>query len=147
MSNGNGAGKDPIVHEPSFFEDASIYYARKVRGLFLAAGLIMVLAVPILSDEIFVNRYADILLLISFFWILLFGVAGTLGRKRMTVDIAISACALIFFEYAAIINYERYAYTITPIFIVSQVLAVIFFLSLFFSILTYRRFCVENEES
>ena len=145
MANGEGSspGGGYDYREP-FLEEPSAYYVKRVRALFLAAGLIMVLSVPILGEQIFVSKGADIFLFVSFFWIVLFGVIGALGRRMMIVDIIVSAAALVFFEFAAVLNYSRLQSTTSIIFLASQTLAVIFFLALFFSVQTYRAYLKEQ---
>lgn len=141
---GEGIGKEDRFFEESSSEEPSVHYARRVRGLFLAAGLIMIIALPILGKDIFVSRGADIFLFVAFFWILVLGIVGALGRRTMILDMVASGIALVFFEYAAVLNYQREEAADSLVFLISQLLSIIFFLSLFFSIRTYRAFLKER---
>lgn len=115
------------------------YYGDIVRKLFLWGGLIMLLTLP------FFNQFLPVPAFVSMLAILVIGlVAGftnPLQRWVMFLDIVVALVGLIAFEYHAV---SQYSVIPLLLFLIDQLLAVIFFFALYFSTKTLRGITVSD---
>jgi len=111
------------------------YYGDIVRKLFLAGAIIMLLTLPVLNPLLPLPIFDSLLTII-----ILSLVAGlTSPRKKWTlfVNEIIAIGAVIAFEYYAVNYYIAYSAEST-IFLVNQLLAVIFLFALYYNTKTIR---------
>ena len=115
---------------PSAF---SHYYGDAVRKLFLAAGVIMLVALPFFNQLLPVSVTTSLLavLVIS----VVAGLTNPMQRWVMVLDVLLSLAAALVFEYHGIVGY-----TTSPLFLflTNQALAIIFFFALYLSVKTLR---------
>ena len=111
------------------------YYGDFVRRLFFAGALVMLIALPIYRD------YIEFPSLISIFAATIIGIAAGFTSPRhklvLILNIIISFSALIVFEYYAVDSYARPSFPGTLVWL-DQILAIIFFLALYYSVKTLR---------
>ena len=112
------------------------YHGGVVRRLFLVAGVIMIVTLPLVSERISIPLFTA-----SLFTVLVIGVgAGFLSpRQRWVIiaDLLISALAFIVFAFAALDAYFA-ASAASFFFWVNQTLALVFFFALYFASKTLR---------
>lgn len=128
----------PKAHLPK--PDAlSHYYGDTVRKLFIVGGIIMLAALP------FFNAYLPVPAYISLFAVvivaLVSGFTNPMQRMSAIGDIFVSLIACITFEYYAI---QGYGTIPTLLFFVDQLLAIIFFIALYYSTKSYRGITVSD---
>lgn len=109
------------------------YYGDIVRRLFLAAGVIMLVATPFFAQFLPVPAVLSLLAVLAIS--VAAGLTNPLQRWAMLLDVAAALIGLVVFEYHAI---SRFAEMPPLLFMVDQVLAVIFFFALYFSVKTVR---------
>ena len=112
------------------------YYGDISRRLLIAAGILMLIATPLFSE------YLPQPIIISVIAVVLIAfVAGFTSPNQKTVavaNLAVSAFALIAFEAYATYMYTQAEDISQMFFIVSQTLAVIFFIDVYYSAKTVR---------
>ena len=122
----------PLEREPSPAK-MQHYYGDIVRRLLIVGAIIMLLIAP--------YEYAHRALSIPFFSTALFAIAMvflagfTNPRHRWTIlfDTIVSACLCLIFAYLAFSYYTLVERILDPIFLVRQLLALIFLIALYFS--------------
>ena len=111
------------------------YYGDIVRKLFIAGAVIMLLFLPFVLDRLPVSLFVSLLAIICFG---LF--AGLTNPKQIWVEVVnliISIAAVVFFEFYAVNFYMLYdAWDL--LFLAHQVLAILFFVALYYSTKTVR---------
>jgi hypothetical protein len=120
------------------YRETPHYYGDIVRVLFLTAGLVMLVSLP------FYHNLTQLPLIISIMIILGMGLlAGLTNPKVIYVivfDVAISLCALFITEYFAVVYFhEQILYSL-----INQGLAILFFISLYYSSKTLRGFFIRK---
>lgn len=114
------------------------YHGDVVRVLFFVAGIIMLIGLPFFKDLI------PFSLNISILSILVLGlIAGFTNPRQMWVaiiNVLISLAGFIIFEYYAVTSFDPS----TLFFWTNQALALIFFLTLYFSTKTLRGFLLRS---
>ena len=118
------------------------YYGDVVRFLFLAAAVIMLVTLPFLNPNLPVPLIFSILIILSIG--LVAGVTNPLQKSTSFITTGISAIALIVFEYYAVTTYINTSYT-NILFIVNQILALIFLFALYYSTKTLRAKLIEKD--
>lgn len=117
------------------------YYGDIVRRLFLIASIIILLSLPlfysILSDSILTFIIA--VLVFGF----LAGLTDPLKQKVALFDTCISALALVVFAYNAVHAYTATSSILSPLFLVNEMLAILFFFALYYSVKTLRGMFLE----
>lgn len=118
------------------------YYGDIVRKLFLAAGVIILLALPFIDSLL--PLPATILLLVVLATSVVAGLTNPKQLWVMVLDIAVALIGIIAFEGHAITRSDG-----DPVwvFVVDQVLALLFFFALYFSIKSLRGRMVPDERS
>ena len=115
---------------------SSHYYGDTVRYIFIMACSIMLVPLP------YMNRRVEFSLFLSIAGIVIVGLcAGAVNaRKQWTVrcSAAVSGIALIAFEYYAVLIYQAPATSLVALFI-NQLLALLFFFALYYSVQTLRK--------
>ena len=112
------------------------YYGDIVRGLFVAADVIILLTMP------FFYSILPIPLPIPVAGVIISGLAAgfTSARFRwsMAINMVIAMVALALLEYSTITNY--WSHTTNPVFLfITQILALLYFFALYYSVQTLRR--------
>jgi len=113
------------------------YYGDIIRVLFVAAGVLMIVSLPFFKDQIPVDPAGAI------FFILILGVlAGFLSPRQKWVPVVnavFSLFSVLVFEYYAMSSYKNLGQIFTdPFFLINQILAILFFATLYLSIKTIR---------
>ena len=114
----------------------SYYYGDVVRNLFIAADILMLLLLPV--------YYAKVPLptIVVIFGIIIIAIAALFtnwnSKWSLIADTAISGLAFIFIESNAVVEY-RAPHTSLLFMFFSQVLSLLFFIALYYSAQTLRR--------
>lgn len=120
------------------------YYGDVVRFLFIAAAIIMLITLP------FINQRLPVPLAFSLIAILMFGlIAGLtspLQKNTLIINTGVSLVSLVVFEYYAVNSYLKYS-ALDALFIVNQLLAIIFFFALYYSTKTLRSKLFEEKNN
>lgn len=107
----------------------------------MLGALIMIIALP------FVNDLLPVPFFVSLFGVLGFAlVAGITNPRQRWVgmlDLLFSAGAFLTFEYFALDAYLRFHFE-RPLFLINQLLAIVFFVALYFASKTARGFFVDG---
>jgi hypothetical protein len=117
---------DPLLH----------YYGDTVRKFFLAAGLILLLA--ILRDREFLSFYLFVGVFAVLVLTILAGLTNPRTRQIILTDGVVCAALFLLFEYLAVGAYVATQSFSNEIFLLRQLLALIFLIALYFSTKTYR---------
>ncbi|OGY35205.1 MAG: hypothetical protein A3D99_00850 [Candidatus Andersenbacteria bacterium RIFCSPHIGHO2_12_FULL_45_11] len=109
------------------------YYGDTVRKLFVVSGIIMLASLP------FFNTYLPVPAYISLFAVvviaLVSGFTNPMQRWATMLDILVSLIACVTFEYSSVVGYG----IIPPaLFWINQLLALLFFIALYYSTKSYR---------
>ena len=122
----------PIFSQPHYYGDI-------VRKLFVAGDAIMILTYPFFSEKIFFSTTLSILVIVS-----IGAIAGFLSPRQKWASFLtfiISIGALSVFEYHAAMSISGENKNLFNLFFwTNQALAVIFFISLYYSAKTIRGF-------
>ena len=105
-----------------------------VQKLFFVSALIMLIGLPIFSADLQITKFSATLgiLVIAIFA----GLTGNRSRALMFLDIIISLAGSVAFEFTAIGSYR--VGELTNYFIFNQLLAVIFFICLYYSTRAFK---------
>lgn len=104
--------------------------------LLMSAAAVMIIVLP------FIHYLTGILLTI--FALVISLAAGLTSPKKSyspRLNLYVSGAGLLFFEYAAMIQYHTYS--VTFLFLLYQILAFIFLFATYFSVITYRHKILE----
>ena len=117
------------------------YYGDIIRKLFFTSAFIMLLFMP------FFNSYIPVTIQQGLFIVLALSIFSGLTNPKLlwvaVINIVIAASGVFIFGYYAVDSYLLY--TITNIYFwVNQILAILFLLSLYFSIKTVRGFLLKS---
>lgn len=129
--------EDELKHRIVYGSAASPnYYGDIVRGLFVAADVIILLTMPFFYSRL------PMPLMIPVAGVIISGLAAgfTSARFRwsMALDMVIATAALALLEYSTIMDY--WSNTTNPIFLfVTQILTLLYFFALYYSVQTLRR--------
>lgn len=121
--------------------DLSHYYGDIVRYLFLGAGLIMVISLPVF------DAYIDVPLIISVICIAILGIAaGFTNPKQLVssvVNFVISVIGFVIFLYTGVYNYQHQIGN-DKFVLTTLILAAIFIFAVYFSMKTLRAELLRN---
>lgn len=108
------------------------YHGDIVRKLFVAAGVILLVALPIFSELLPISTISLIVAIV----VMIFFAALTNPKLRWTniIDVLIATVGVVVFEFLAVVNYAIDGMS----FIASQALALIFLFALYYSARTAR---------
>ncbi|MDD5068641.1 MAG: hypothetical protein PHS53_02205 [Candidatus Pacebacteria bacterium] len=112
------------------------YYGDIVRQALFAIGIIMIIGMPIFSDKI---SFSGFFIILGILGVNLF--AGLTNPKQAVSiwgDFIISFLGLVFFELIAFFYYAAYHSVLDLYFWFNQVISILFFVSLYFSVKTLR---------
>jgi hypothetical protein len=112
------------------------YYGDNVRQLLLVASVIMIATLPFLSSRLPVSTVWSIVVIV-----LLCLSAGFLApRKKLAIilNLLISIGGFAVFEYTAVDTYSRFESVTDMLFMINQVLALVFLFALYYSAKTFR---------
>lgn len=112
------------------------YYGDTVRKFFLAAGLILLIA--ILRDREFLSFYLFIGVFTVLLLTILAGLTNPRTRQIIMTDGAVAALFFLLFEYLAVSAYIDTQNFFHEIFFLRQLLALLFLIALYFATKTYR---------
>lgn len=119
------------------------YYGDVVRFLFLLAAVIMLITLPFLNPNLPVPLILSILIILTIG--LVAGVTNPLQKSTSAITTGISSIALVVFEYYAVTTYLASSFT-NLLFIVNQILALIFLFALYYSTKTLRAKLIEKNK-
>lgn len=112
------------------------YYGDIVRRFFLAAGLVLLVA--ILRDREFLSFYLFVGVFTVLALTVLAGLTNPCTRGVIIADGIVSGTMFLLFEYLALSAYVETQNFLDEIFFLRQLLAVIFLVALYFGTKTYR---------
>ncbi len=117
------------------------YYGDIVRRLFVAAGIIMIIMMPVLQQSLSALTFISLaaIVAIAFFA----GFTNPAQEKSVLWDTLVSLGALVIFEYHAILAYRAAQTFWNMNFVTNEVLAVIFFFALYYSMKTLRGMSIQ----
>jgi hypothetical protein len=117
------------------------YYGDVVRFLFLTAAVVMLVTLPFLNSNLPIPLIFSILIILTIG--LVAGVTNPLQKSTSFITTGISSIALIVFEYYAVTTY--FESQLSFLFIVNQMLALIFLFALYYSTKTLRAKLIEKD--
>ena len=109
------------------------YYGDVVRKLFISAAILTFLVYPFLSA--FLPQQPSFMILAVVILSVMAGLTSSKGHLAVIIDIIISLFAVIFFENHALIYVKALP---RAIFVADQILTLIFFFALYYSVKTLR---------
>lgn len=112
------------------------YYGDTIRGIFLAAGVVFLVA--IVRDQEFLSFYLIVGVLSVLVITILAGLTNPLSKKVIKIDAVISIMMFLLFEYLAVAGYVKAQSFSNDIFLLRQLLAILFLVALYFSTKTFR---------
>lgn len=110
------------------------YYGDIVRALFLAGAILMAISLPFLNSVLPVPAYASIFIIIAIG--LIAGLTNPVQKWVIASNVLISFVAFVSFEYYAIYYFSKLNFSL--VFIINQILALIFFVAMYYSIKSLR---------
>lgn len=117
------------------YENLTHYYGDKVRSLLVAAGVIMILTIPLFTElipkPIFFSILAALLLIV------LSGLMSPVKKNVVIVSTIVSAIAFISFEYYAVQAALNLGIK-SPFFLINEVLSLIFVTATYFGTKSVR---------
>jgi len=129
--------KEDFYSEKKTSEMSPHYYGDIIRAIFVSAGVLMIVALPFYKNQIPVTPTEAILSII-----VLGILAGFMSPRQKWVSIVdgvVSLVAVLVFEYYAVLAYKSVGQIFTgPFFLLNQVLAGLFFITLYLSVKTFR---------
>ncbi|MDD5050917.1 MAG: hypothetical protein PHV93_04265 [Candidatus Pacebacteria bacterium] len=120
------------------------YYGDIVRQALFAIGIIMIIGLPIFTDKI---NFSAFFIILGILGVNLF--AGLTNPKQTVSiwgDFIVSFIGLVFFELIAFFYYAAYHRVLDLYFWFNQIIAILFFVSLYFSVKTLRGMLVGSIE-
>jgi len=109
------------------------YYGDFVRILFVVAAALSAVAIPVWGDILFVGTFTQVAAIVIL--VFLAGLTNPHSKLVLWADVAISAFGALFVEVTAI---SYYSMDLIAIFLVREVLMLLFLFALYFSIKTLR---------
>ncbi len=131
------------THSPRHPRHPLHYYGDIVRQTLFAIGILMIIGVPLFSQKI---NFSSFFILLGIIGVNLF--AGLTNPKQRTTiwgDFIVSLIGLVFFELIAFFYFAFYQVA-DLYFWFNQLLAILFFISLYFSVKTLRGMMVKEIE-
>lgn len=110
---------------------ANNHYKNIIRDCLILGGSIMLLTLPYFKSYIFLPPFISILSILSL--AVLAGILDSYIKRSIIIDIGVSIIAFLIFEYNAVITYQDYG-IVNLFFIVNQILSLIFFISIYYSV-------------
>ncbi len=123
-------------------EDGEIphYHGHTVRQVLFACGIIMLLFLTFFYDEI---RFGAFLPLFGILAIDLFaGLTSPRFLLAIFFDVLVSLAGLVYFELSAVFRYQAFHALFDGYFLFAEALAILFFVSLYFSTKSFRGIAV-----
>lgn len=115
------------------------YYGDVVRRLFITAGIIMLVALPFFNEFLPVPAVGSLLAVVVIN--IVAGLTNPMQRWVMMFDVIVSLLGLLAFEYHAINQYNDIP---VILFVADQLLAVMFFFALYYSVKCLRGVMVSD---
>ena len=130
-------------NEPGIKSSVPHYYGDVVRTFFIIGGVVMIVTLPVFADRIPVSFQLSLLA------ILVVGFLAGLTNPRhvwvMVINALVSAVAFFDFEYYAVSTYSSLTLFSNGFFWINQILAIDFFLALYYSAKTIRGFYLRSQ--
>jgi len=120
------------------------YYGDHVRKIFFGAGLLMLFALPFFSKVSLMGVIVSILGILTVN--LLAGLTSPRQRAMILFDVLVSLLGMLIFELFAIFRFNAYGNVFDIYFWFNEVLAVLFFISLYLGMKTLRGIALKDEE-
>lgn len=112
------------------------YYGDIVRKLFLLAGILLLVAIP-LDTELYAS-YLTLGIVAALTLILLAGFTSPRNRKTTVGDMVVAALGFVIFEYFAVNHYVVHQNFFEMVFMLRQALALVFIIAVYFCSKTFR---------
>jgi hypothetical protein len=138
-----GLGADDIKKRIRFGQDIppEHYYGDIVRKLFILSAIIMLGTLPFFANLLPAPFFSTIIV------VLIIGVVAGLTNPRQlgiaVISVIIAILAFATFEYYAVISYLQYS--LSGLFWTNQILAIIFFIALYYSSKTVRGMMIKKK--
>lgn len=117
------------------------YYGDMVRQLFLSAAVIMLVGAPFYTDDI--GAQGPVLVVAAIMLAVIAGVMSPQMRFAKIAGTVVAGLGAIFFELWALAEYQS-TQDFSAFFVIRQVLALLFFFALYFSIKSTRADVLEH---
>lgn len=118
--------QDPFIH----------YYGDIVRGCFMVSGFILLLAN--LFDQEFLGFYLVVGVIGVLIIVILAGLTSPRKKKVLIAETIIAGLGFVIFEYLAIGAYQHINTVYDLVFILRQTLAILFLVTLYYSVKNIR---------
>ncbi len=119
------------------------YYGNTIRLLFLGSALILLLSAMVDKELFAFYLFIGIFVVLGI--VILAGLTSPNTRFSIISDTGISAVLFIFFEYSALMTSPAVnGGAFDAVFLLRQLLALIFLLALYFSVKTWRGMSIEK---
>ena len=118
------------------------YYGDVGRLFFLLAGIIILLGLPILSQTLSIPAYIAIVSVLAVVFVA--GITNPAQKWVSVLDAMVSVVGFIFFEYYAVKVYSEGS--IYYIYLINQLIAIVFILAFYFAVKTVRGFLVPEKK-
>ncbi len=120
------------------------YYGDVVRFCFLLSAAVMLISLPFLNNRLPIPVFFSLLAILAIG--IFAGVTNPLQKSTAAINLAVSAIALVAFEYYAVKSYLMYSIT-DLLFIINQLLALIFLFATYYSTKTLRAKLLDKKDS
>lgn len=131
--------------ESVYYSDgAPHYYGNYIRVIFFVIGLLMLFCLPFFSKEITIGPFLSILGVIVIN--LLAGMTNRKQKVMMFFDIIVSLIGTLFFELIAFFRFDRYGNIFDAYFWFNEIVALLFFITLYLGIKTFRGMITEGRQ-
>jgi|SRR3989344_1822284 len=121
------------------------YYGDHVRGLFIAAGVLLLISIPL--DKVLLPLNIVVGVAGVLFITILAGFTNPRSKLSVLADAVIAALVFVSFEYFAIEAYLGAGTFVDIIFLLREGIAILALLALYFSVKTLRGFSYKGSTS
>lgn len=122
---------------------ATHYYGDIVRVLFMLAAVLVILGTPLISSFLPVNLFLLVVFVLTL--ALIAGLTNPAQKWTIALDVGISLLGVAVFEFFAVDAFVN-AGLIDPAFTITQLLAVIFLFTLYYSTKSLRGMYLRDKE-
>ncbi len=131
-------GQDGTNYKPPSFSSSetkfSHYYGDYLRRLFLVGAVASIIVLPFYPNLIPPFSILSVII-ISLVIVVFAGITSPKTRSIVSIEILISSLLFIIFQYYTVLGYKFDSF---PLSFIRQILALIFIVSLYYGVKTYR---------
>lgn len=110
------------------------YYGDIVRRLLFIVGVIMLLTLPVLKEQLLpAPTFISVLCILVIG--LVAGITNPMQQWAMMINTGVALIGFVVFEYRAVVRFDQ---SIDSVFLITQCIALFFFIALYFSTKTVR---------